>query len=182
MGFLDLVCLGLGAGSLVRLPWPAHLRPLDSNNSNNERNQPYPKQDEQESELVDLFSKTPAPADPMLVFNMSVFNFEPGWNRVFNRVPGPREPLVVKMNTTRSLTLPPYAQLQRGMHDALRAQHPEWILPNGDCPTCDSYDARFVELLLQTLPTEPRGLKQSNSQFQFEFQHPTRVTKTHHIQ
>jgi hypothetical protein len=25
--------------------------------------------------------------DAMLVLNMSVFNFEPGWNRVFNPVP-----------------------------------------------------------------------------------------------
>jgi hypothetical protein len=25
--------------------------------------------------------------DPMLVLNMSTFNFEPGWNRVFNPVP-----------------------------------------------------------------------------------------------
>jgi len=25
--------------------------------------------------------------DPMLVLNMSVFNFEPGWNRVFTAVP-----------------------------------------------------------------------------------------------
>ena len=24
-------------------------------------------------------------------------------------------------------------RLQREMHDALRAQHPDWILPNGDC-------------------------------------------------
>jgi hypothetical protein len=24
------------------------------------------------------------PHDPMLVFNMSLFNFEPGWNRVFS--------------------------------------------------------------------------------------------------
>ena len=45
-----------------------------------------------------------------------------------------------------------YARLQREMHDSLLAQHPEWILPNGDCPTCDSYDARFAELLNQTLP------------------------------
>ena len=48
------------------------------------------------------------------------------------------------MNTTHSsslaATVPAYAQLQREMHDALRAQHPDWILPNGDCPTCDSYD------------------------------------------
>jgi len=90
------------------------------------------------------------------------------------------------MNTTHSSSLaaevPAYAQLQRNMHDALLAQHPDWILPNGDCPTCDSYDARFAELLIQTLPTAPRGLKQGNTQFQFEFQYPSRVTTMHLIQ
>jgi hypothetical protein len=35
----------------------------------------------------------------------------------------------------------------REIHDALRKQHPEWIKPNGDCPTCDSYESRFAELL-----------------------------------
>ena len=90
------------------------------------------------------------------------------------------------MNTTHSSSLaaevPAYAQLQRNMHDALLAQHPDWILPNGDCPTCDSYDARFAELLIQTLPTAPRGLKQGNTQFRFEFQYPSRVTTMHLIQ
>jgi len=66
------------------------------------------------------------------------------------------------MNTIYSSNLaaeaPAYAQLQRQMHDALLAQHPDWILPNGDCPTCDAYDARFAELLIQTLPTRRRGL------------------------
>jgi hypothetical protein len=65
---------------------------------------------------------------------------------------------VLKMNTTHSSSRaaagPAYAQLQREMHDALRAQHPDWILPNGDCPTCDSYDARFTELLIVSLATE----------------------------
>ena len=71
------------------------------------------------------------------------------------------------MNTTHSSNLaaeaPAYAQLQREMHDALLAQHPEWILPNGDCPTCDSYDARFAVLLIQTLPTRRRGLDQAGN-------------------
>jgi len=44
---------------------------------------------------------------------------------------GPRECLVLKANTTHSSSLaaeiPAYAQLQREMHDALLAQHPEWI-------------------------------------------------------
>jgi hypothetical protein len=40
-----------------------------------------------------------------------------------------------------------YVQLQHQIHDALREQHPEWIEENGDCPTCESYESRFVELL-----------------------------------
>ena len=37
-----------------------------------------------------------------------------------------------------------YAELQRQIRDALREQHPEW---DGDCPTCQSYESRFAELL-----------------------------------
>jgi hypothetical protein len=40
-----------------------------------------------------------------------------------------------------------YVELQRQIHDALRVEHPEWVKPNGDCPTCDSYESRLVELL-----------------------------------
>lgn len=79
---------------------------------------------------------------------------------------GPRERLVLKMNTTHSSSLaaevPAYAQLQREVHDALRAQHPDWILPNGDCPTCDAYDKRFAELLTVSLATE-RAYEQSKA-------------------
>jgi len=32
-------------------------------------------------------------------------------------------------------------------HDDLRIQHPEWVQPNGESPTCDSYEARLMELL-----------------------------------
>ena len=56
--------------------------------------------------------------------------------------------------STLAAEVPAYAQLQREMHDALLVQHPEWILPNGDCPTCDSYDARFAQLLTGSLVTE----------------------------
>src|ERR1700756_4093302 len=62
------------------------------------------------------------------------------------------------MNTTHSSTLaveaPAYVALQREMRHALLVQHPEWILPNGDCPTCDFYDERFTELLITSLATE----------------------------
>ena len=40
-----------------------------------------------------------------------------------------------------------YVQLQHQIHNALREQHPEWIDQNGDCPTCESYESRFAELL-----------------------------------
>jgi len=40
-----------------------------------------------------------------------------------------------------------YADLREQIHDDLRLQHPEWVQPNGECPTCDSYEARLLELL-----------------------------------
>jgi hypothetical protein len=46
-----------------------------------------------------------------------------------------------------------YEQLQQEVHSALRAQHPEWILPNGDCPICESYESRLAELLRLTVNT-----------------------------
>jgi hypothetical protein len=40
-----------------------------------------------------------------------------------------------------------FTDLQTEMREALRAQHPEWIQPNGESPICDSYEARLAELL-----------------------------------
>jgi hypothetical protein len=40
-----------------------------------------------------------------------------------------------------------YARLVRQIRNDLRIQHPEWIQPNGQCPMCDSYEARLIELL-----------------------------------
>jgi hypothetical protein len=40
-----------------------------------------------------------------------------------------------------------YTALQQQIHDDLRVQHPEWVEPNGNCPTCDSYESRLAELL-----------------------------------
>ena len=34
------------------------------------------------------------------------------------------------------------------MHDALRAQHPEWIEANGKSPMCDYYESFFAALLV----------------------------------
>jgi hypothetical protein len=38
-------------------------------------------------------------------------------------------------------------QLQQEIHNALRVQHPEWVEPDGDCPTCESYESRLAKLL-----------------------------------
>jgi hypothetical protein len=40
-----------------------------------------------------------------------------------------------------------YTELQQQIHDDLRIQHPEWVKSNGECPTCDSYEARLTEML-----------------------------------
>ena len=40
-----------------------------------------------------------------------------------------------------------YTELRKQIHDDLRIQHPEWVQPNGESPMCDSYEARFIELL-----------------------------------
>jgi hypothetical protein len=55
----------------------------------------------------------------------------------------------MKMNMSASSSgeIRSYVQLQRQIHDALREQHPDWIEQNGDCPTCESYESRFAELL-----------------------------------
>ena len=52
-----------------------------------------------------------------------------------------------------------YADLQKQVHEALRAQHPEWVQPNGESPLCDSYEARFAELLQQLSETGRRRTK-----------------------
>ena len=56
------------------------------------------------------------------------------------------------MNATHSSAfiaeVPGYAELQREIHDALRAQHPEWIEADGRSPICESYELRFARLLV----------------------------------
>ena len=46
------------------------------------------------------------------------------------------------METTRAI-----ADLRQQIHDDLRTQHPEWVLPNGESPMCDAYEARLMDLL-----------------------------------
>ena len=47
-----------------------------------------------------------------------------------------------------------YAALVQQICNDLRLQHPEWIQPNGQCPMCDSYEARLIELLAASTPGE----------------------------
>jgi hypothetical protein len=57
-----------------------------------------------------------------------------------------------------------YAELRELIRLSLRTQHPEWVEPNGDSPICDSYEARFAELLRLTRSREMRQrLSNSNS-------------------
>jgi len=50
-----------------------------------------------------------------------------------------------------------YARLVRQIRNDLRFQHPEWIQPNGQCPMCDSYEARLIELVDASTPGESNG-------------------------
>ena len=43
-----------------------------------------------------------------------------------------------------------YTQLQQQIHHALRVQHPDWVEPNGNCPTCDSCLAELLGLSRRT--------------------------------
>ena len=47
-----------------------------------------------------------------------------------------------------------YAELREFIRISLRIQHPEWVEPNGNSPICDSYQARFAELLGLNDPRE----------------------------
>jgi hypothetical protein len=40
-----------------------------------------------------------------------------------------------------------YADLVQQIRNDLRLQHPDWIQTNGQCPMCDCYEARLIELL-----------------------------------
>jgi hypothetical protein len=46
-----------------------------------------------------------------------------------------------------------YTELKQQIHEDLRAQHPEWIEPSGECPECDEHEARLIKLL-GSLPQE----------------------------
>jgi hypothetical protein len=50
-------------------------------------------------------------------------------------------------SSSNSVEVRSYSKLQYQIHDALREQNPEWSEQDGDCPTCESYESPFAELL-----------------------------------
>jgi hypothetical protein len=57
-----------------------------------------------------------------------------------------------------------YRELQQQIHQDLRIQHPDWVKPNGDCPTCDSYELRLAELLGLTQRSNAARIDRSSSE------------------
>ena len=58
------------------------------------------------------------------------------------------------MNTIGAIVhkIATYADLLQQIRIDLRLQHPEWILPNGESPMCDFYEARLIKLLDAAIP------------------------------
>jgi hypothetical protein len=54
-----------------------------------------------------------------------------------------------------------YTELKQQIHEDLRAQHPEWVEPGGECPKCEEHERRLRELL-ETV--ERRGSNSGASQ------------------
>jgi hypothetical protein len=50
-------------------------------------------------------------------------------------------------NVVQTTTPETYTELLRQMHEALRAQNPQWVEPDGDSPICDDYERRLAEML-----------------------------------
>ena len=56
----------------------------------------------------------------------------------------------------------PIADLRQQVHDDLRRQHPEWVLPNGESPMCDAYEARLMDQIEHPTPELEQEKKQSD--------------------
>jgi hypothetical protein len=63
-----------------------------------------------------------------------------------NALPGMPE-LLKGGNAMQATTHQTYAELLQQMHEALRAQNPQWVKPDGESPICDDYERRLAELL-----------------------------------
>ena len=69
-------------------------------------------------------------------------------------------PMLLTMKTDTSLSVPhpghAYVQLQQQVHEALLREHPEWVDPDGSCPTCEMYESRLAKLLGLSSESEHR--------------------------
>ena len=67
--------------------------------------------------------------------------------------------LPVKINASEAVpeAIQLYVRLQQQVHEALRSEHPEWVEPNGECPTCEAYEWRLAELLGLSSASEYRS-------------------------
>jgi len=54
-----------------------------------------------------------------------------------------------------------YTELRQQIHDDLRLQHPDRVQPNGESPICDSYEARFMELIDALTQTDVKRVQES---------------------
>jgi len=84
-----------------------------------------------------------------LYFRSVKADFDPGAIR-FGRRARTEAPLDSRLKPSlvpMSKKIRSYTELQQLIRVSLRAQHPEWVEPNGDSPICDCYEARFAELL-----------------------------------
>ena len=74
-------------------------------------------------------------------------NLQMAWKQMTNA----EENMNDRMTNDRQIS-----ELQQEIHDALRVQHPDWVEPDGDCPTCESYESRLAELLGLSSPKDAR--------------------------
>ncbi|MGH8094134.1 MAG: hypothetical protein ACREIF_11780 [Chthoniobacterales bacterium] len=66
-------------------------------------------------------------------------------------------PTMVRSGYLPALAQPPiqtYRELQQQIRHDLRAQHREWVQPNGESPMCDYYERRLAELIQRFQSTE----------------------------
>lgn len=56
------------------------------------------------------------------------------------------------------------ANLRQQFHDDLRTQHPEWVLPTGESPMCDAYEARLMDLIENPVRSPEQEKMQSDDQ------------------
>ena len=58
-----------------------------------------------------------------------------------------RRHIITEATRTVMRTINSIGDLRQQIHNELRIQHPEWVLPNGESPICDAYKARLTNLL-----------------------------------